>query len=322
MDPAMIEIERMKTPSHGADASAGRIVWDPVQSIWTLALAGIGAIGAAFTASLEGVLVFLVSSAVTIGLGHSIGMHRLLIHRSFKTPRVIEYLLVWLGVLVGMAGPVGMIRTHDLRDWAQRQRACHSFFAHGAPFWVDAWRQLNCRMELQQPPRFELEARVAEDPVYQFMERTWRWQQLGVAVIFFVMGGWTWVFWGVGLRVAVSQFGHFAVGHLAHNGGHQGWRVEAAAVQGFNWPIFAWITFGESWHANHHAFPGSARLGVEAGQCDPGWRVLQLLARAGLVSDLVTPQALARRPNLHRVDPVHSASPPPAAQASQGATHV
>ncbi len=51
-------------------------------------------------------------------------MHRLLIHRSFTTPRWLEYLLVYLGVLVGMAGPFGMIRAHDMRDWHQRQVLC------------------------------------------------------------------------------------------------------------------------------------------------------------------------------------------------------
>lgn len=303
----MIEIERMKIPSGGADARAGRVVWDPVQSLWTIGWTGLGVIGAFFTVSLEAVLVFLITTAITIGLGHSIGMHRLLIHRSFESPRLLEYVLVWLGSMVGMAGPVGMIRTHDLRDWAQRQETCHSFFAHGVRFWRDAWRQLHCRIELDRPPRFVLEARVAEDPVYRFMERTWRWQQVALALIFFGIGGWSWVIWGVGLRVAISLFGHFAVGHLAHNDGHQGWSVEGAAVQGYNWPIFSWITFGESWHANHHAFPGSARLGLERGQCDPGWRLLQIMERLGLARNIVTPERLPQRAAVTRVDPLSKA---------------
>lgn len=34
--------------------------------------------------------------------------------------------------------------------------------------------------------------------------------------------------------------------------------------------VFVVLTFGENWHGNHHAFPHSAQLGVEAGQADPG----------------------------------------------------
>ena len=45
-------------------------------------------------------------------------------------------------------------------------------------------------------------------------------------------------------------------------------------MQGYNVPFAALLTMGESWHNNHHAFPGSARLGLRAGEWDPGWWVL------------------------------------------------
>ena len=35
----------------------------------------------------------------------------------------MERLFVYLGTLVGMGGPFGMIRQHDFRDWAQRKPA-------------------------------------------------------------------------------------------------------------------------------------------------------------------------------------------------------
>ena len=68
------------------------------------------------------VLLFLATSAVTLCLGHSVGLHRLLIHRSFAAPRWLALLRVYLGTLVGMAGSLGMVRLHDMRDWAQRCR--------------------------------------------------------------------------------------------------------------------------------------------------------------------------------------------------------
>jgi len=34
-------------------------------------------------------------------------------------------------VLVGMAGPFGMIRQHVVRDWAQRQPDCNDFLCTG-----------------------------------------------------------------------------------------------------------------------------------------------------------------------------------------------
>jgi stearoyl-CoA desaturase (delta-9 desaturase) len=55
---------------------------------------------------------------------------------------------------------------------------------------------------------------------------------------------------------------------------------------------------GEAWHNNHHAFPGSARLGLKEGEADPGWWVLSTLGRFGLVWDVKTPEMLPHRPNL------------------------
>ena len=55
---------------------------------------------------------------------------------------------------------------------------------------------------------------------------------------------------------------------------------------------------GEGWHNNHHAYPGSARMGHNPGEADPGWWVLLVLERLGLVSNLKTPATLPVRPNL------------------------
>jgi sn-1 stearoyl-lipid 9-desaturase len=285
----------------GSDPVTGRVRWSPPRSIWTLSLSVIGLVGAACTLSWENAAVFLVTTAITIGLGHSIGMHRLLIHRSFDCPKWLEYMLVYLGVLVGMAGPIGMIRIHDARDWAQRQQACHDFYSHKRSFLQDAWWQMHCTLQLRHPPRLWVEREVMDDPVYVWLERSWMLQQLPWAMLFWLIGGIEWVIWGIALRVAVSLTGHWLVGHFAHRAGHQGWRVQGACVQGFNIPLAALITFGESWHSNHHAFPGSARLGIEPGQIDPGWIVLKGLERAGLVRNLQTPQSLAPRPALNRL---------------------
>jgi stearoyl-CoA desaturase (delta-9 desaturase) len=41
---------------------------------------------------------------VITGLGVTMGYHRLLTHRSFRTPRLIEYLLAILGSLANQGG--------------------------------------------------------------------------------------------------------------------------------------------------------------------------------------------------------------------------
>lgn len=289
---------RIDRPDSSANAAAGRVAADPVKLAWTGSMILFGTVGSALTVTPGAVVVFAVSTVVTLCLGHSLGMHRRLIHRSYDCPRWMEYLFVHFGVMVGLAGPFGMLRTHDMRDWAQRQSSCHDFFAHGRAWYRDLWWQLFCSIRLREPPQINIEPQIADDPVYRWMERTWMLQQLPWAVLFYTVGGWSWVFWGICSRVTVSTIGHWMIGYLAHNRGSRDWHVEGAAVQGYNVRWCALLTMGESWHNNHHAYPGSARLGLAAGQWDPGWWVLVALRRAGLASNIVTPDQLPRRREL------------------------
>lgn len=59
-------------------------------------------------------------------------------------------------------------------------------------------------------------------------------------------------------------------------------------------------TMGEAWHNNHHAFPGSARIGLYPGQADWGLCLIQLLDRLGLAWNVRTPETLPPRTVLSR----------------------
>src|ERR1700760_3974182 len=89
-----------------ADPARGRVRWVPAKSLWigsmTLGVMILGPICFSWSA----LALFLATSAVTLCFGHSVGMHRRLIHGSFHCPLWLEYLCVYLGVLVGVAGPI------------------------------------------------------------------------------------------------------------------------------------------------------------------------------------------------------------------------
>ena len=277
----------------------GRVVWDPAHSLWNGAmLAGALVLGPlAFT--WPAFALFVVTTGLGLLLGHSVGMHRRLIHGSFECPLWLEHFLVWVGVTVGMSGPHWMIRTHDLRDWAQRQADCHPYLAHRRPMLIDAVWQMHCRLDLAHPPRFDL-GRAGRDRFYRFLERTWMLQQLPIAVVLYLIGGWPFVVWGVCCRVSASVVGHWFVGHLAHRRGPQSWLVQGAGVQAHDVPWAGIPTMGEAWHNNHHAYPGSARIGLYPGQADWGFRLIQLLERVGLAWNIRTPETLPPRSVLTR----------------------
>ncbi|KAG1707633.1 Acyl-CoA 5-desaturase AL21 [Nymphon striatum] len=289
-----------------SSSNEGNVEWSPLKSIWYLFHSGVAIVGGYLTFSLSAVVIFVVLSGLTLCLGHSLGMHRRLIHKSYDCPLWLEYFFVYLGVLVGMAGPYGMAYQHDLRDWAQRKQQCHSFLRHGSSFWKDAWWQLNCDLTLDNPPVFELEQRLKDDKVYQFLERTWMSQQIPVAIVLFYFGGVAWAVWGISARVAVSLTGHWLVGHYAHkedahNGGERDWNINNAVVQGHNVRFAGLLSMGESWHNNHHAYPESAVLGIYKGQIDLGWEVLNRLTNLGLVWNVKLPKDLVVRHELEQL---------------------
>jgi fatty-acid desaturase len=282
----------------GADPCAGRVVIAPAKAAWNLGMLAGALVFAPLTFSVGALLVFLVLTYATLLLGHSVGMHRRFIHRSYDCPKWLERTLVYLGTLVGMAGPFGILRIHDQRDWAQREPACHDFFSHRRSLLVDAWWQLTSRFEFTHPPRFEIEAEFARDPFYRWLERTWMLQQLPLAALLYLGGGLGWVVWGVMVRVSVSVIGHWVVTYLTHNPGPGRWHVHGAGVQATNLPGYGFVTMGECWHNNHHAFPESARIGLHSGETDPAWAVIRRLRDLGLVSRVGLPRPDTARSDL------------------------
>jgi fatty-acid desaturase len=281
-----------------ADVTMGVVRFSWSKGAWFFGMSVAALIGGAFTPSAGAIALYLVSTAIVLLLGHSLGSHRKLIHESFECPRWLEYMLVYLGVQVGLAGPLGLLRQHELRDYAQRLPDCHDYLRHGRAFWKDAWWQLCCDLRLAHEPVLVVEARIASDRFYLFLERTWMAQHLPWALLFYLWGGWGFVFWGVCARVTTGVFGHWVIGFFAHNHGEMHHVVDGAAVQGRNVRWTSLLTMGESWHNNHHAFPGSARLGLRDDEWDPGWWALRALERLRLVWNLRLPADLAPRAEL------------------------
>jgi sn-1 stearoyl-lipid 9-desaturase len=295
--------EVFRVDGRGASALEGRVVLSPIKCCWNAAMLGTALVWCIPTISVGSVLLLVISTYLSLLFGHSVGMHRRLIHRSYRCRKWLERLLVYIGVLVGVAGPFGILKVHDARDWAQRQRACHDFFAHRRSPPVDLFWQLACEFRYRHPPRFEIEAEFARDRWYRFLEATWMLHQIPVGLVLYALGGWGWVVWGVAARVSLSVVGHWSITYWCHNPGPGRWRVKDAAVQASNLPGLGLLTYGECWHNNHHAFPESARIGLEPGQADPGWWVIRQFEQLGWVWDAGSPRGRDRCEDLIELEP-------------------
>jgi sn-1 stearoyl-lipid 9-desaturase len=280
----------------------GVIKWDATRSIFNAAIIVLAVVLAPLYFSWSALLAFFCLCFFTLCCGHSVGFHRRLIHRSFKCPKWLEYIMVYLGTAVGMGGPLWTIRTHDMRDWAQRTPHCHDYFAHRAGFWRDAWWYLHCRMELKNPPKFNPGPEILDNRFYRFLQRSAMFQQIPIGVALYVLGGMPFLVWGVFVRVAACTTMHWYISRIAHTKGPQTWTVDGAGMMGHNLSLWSIPTMGESWHNNHHAFPASARHGNGEDQIDIGFNFVRLLGRVGLAWDIQTPDNLPQRRGLRRIE--------------------
>ncbi|MEA1013870.1 acyl-CoA desaturase [Sphingosinicella sp. LY1275] len=276
----------------------GKVVWDPLRSLWNAFMLAGALVLAPLTFTWSAFGIFLACSAVTLCAGHSVGFHRRLIHRSFECPKWVDYAMMWLGTAVGIGGPIWTIRLHDSRDWAQRQPDCHWFLRHARSPLVDGFFYLNFKLVLDRPPGFDAGPGIADDRFYRFLDRTWMLQQAPIAGLLWLGGGWAWVVWGVCVRVSACTIMHWGISYFAHTRGPSDWTVDCAVIQAHNVPIMAIPTMGESWHGNHHAFPSSARHGLYPGQIDIGYRFVQMLELLGLAWNVKLPSRLPPRPGI------------------------
>jgi stearoyl-CoA desaturase (delta-9 desaturase) len=264
----------------------GRVRVDPVRILWLwgmilVAVVGLPRVDARLAA------VSLALTFLTLCLGHSVGLHRGIIHETYDARPVVRGALAWLFVLSGLGGPLSWARLHAVRDYWQNRTDCPAYFAydHGLP--TDFVWNLHCRFEAADDRALSrLPAGVLRDPWLRFLEATW---PLHVAALAAAVGhvlGPEGIAVCVGARIAAGILGHWFVGYAAHAWGRQPLRIAGARESGTNLGLLGVASFGEGFHNNHHAFPWSARMGLARGQVDLGWLSLRALQAAGLVRNL------------------------------------
>ncbi len=81
-------------------------------TIAVIGLLHVAALAAPFTFSWTGLILCLILFWVTGGLGITLCYHRLLTHRSYRTPKFVEYILTFFGCLALQGGPITWVATH------------------------------------------------------------------------------------------------------------------------------------------------------------------------------------------------------------------
>jgi stearoyl-CoA desaturase (Delta-9 desaturase) len=273
------------------------------------------ALGVAVWFSWEGLLhtsdliVFGILYVLT-GIGVTVGFHRLFTHRSFKTGRVVRGALGIMGS-ASIEGPV--------ISWVADHRKHHAFSDRpGDPHSPHVDHGVGLRGALrglmhahvgwlfvhdQRGSRDRYAPDLLADPVMRFVDRWFGvWAIGGLVAAFglgFAIGGsleaaLTALLWGGGVRLFLLHHVTYSINSICHVFGR---RRFATADESRNVFWLSLLSFGESWHNNHHAFPTSARHGMRPWEIDPAGLVIGGLSAVGLAWDVVdiSPERQARK---------------------------
>ena len=234
---------------------------------------------------------------VTGCLGWSVGYHGLLVHRSFKCSRWLRNVLCYLGTLTGVGGPIGHHLAHNTRDYYQNLPENGNILGYRSGFFRSYYLLL-----FDRPfPADADPAEIHEDPYLRFLERTGVCHQVFLAIVLYLLGGWSYVVWGSVVRLTVAVDLLALANYFSHTAGYRSYRLDGVTDEGRNNFFIGFFVNGEGWHNNYHAYPGSAGFGIAPWQFDPGYLCILALKAVGLVWDVKTPAELPLRANAQPV---------------------
>lgn len=228
-----------------------------------------------------------VFAFVTICLGHCVGLHRQVVHRSFKTPDFMRPVFLLLAALCGFGGPLKWIKFHALRDYWQSQPNAPIAIKYESGMWADFLVTLHCKVSPESDIHLSmLPADLVDDKWVLFFEKAWLPLNLLAAGLIYSLSSFEVMVYLVALRAGVGLFMHWLVAYVVHVWGHKAYELEGVSEEGRNQLVLGWFTFGEAYHNNHHKFPWSASAGLRRVEFDLGYQVIKLLRFVGLAYDV------------------------------------
>jgi fatty-acid desaturase len=263
------------------------------QTTGVFGLLHVGAIAALFMFSWRSLAVAVVLYWISVGFGISLGYHRLHTHRSYKVPRVLEYLLAVFGTLTLEGGPIFWVATHRIHhSKSDLPGDPHSprdgaWWSHMGWILVGESKHADTRAMSRYAPD------LAKRRFYVWLNN-YHWLPITVlGVVLLAIGGLPLMLWGTCLRVVVGLHATWLVNSASHLWGSRRFATKDDSRN--NWWV-ALMTFGEGWHNNHHAHPTSARHGLAWYEFDLSWLTLRVLkflrlAKNIRVANLTTPLA-------------------------------
>jgi stearoyl-CoA desaturase (Delta-9 desaturase) len=278
----------------------------------TTKLANLGAVVIPFLATLAAILLFwnrvvsvtdltimAVLYVITAG-GITVGFHRMLTHRSFRTHKPTEYMFAILGSMAVQGSVIAWVADHRKHhahtDVEGDPHSPHVGHGDGTAGVLRGLWHAHTGWLLSEQGRADWKKYAPDLYEDQGMRRINRYfvplVVLGLAIPALagylltgsLLGAATGLLWGGLVRVFFVHHVTWSVNSVCHFLGSRRFDVEDRSTNVF-W--LALPSLGESWHHNHHAFPRSAVHGLRRWELDPSAVLIGAMERVGLAWNVI-----------------------------------
>lgn len=213
------------------------------------------------------------------------GFHRYFSHRTYKTSRVMQFLMAFLAQSSAQRGAIwwaAVHRHHHLHSDTEEDvhSPVHDGFWMSHVGWIFRPRSSNADYSSVKD--------LTRYPELVFLDRFHLIPAILLAVSLFLWGGWEMLVVGFFWSTVATYHGTFFINSLAHVVGSQ--RYVTGDRSRNNWWL-AIITLGEGWHNNHHHYQSATAQGWRWYEIDISYYIVKAMSWTGLVWDLRDPPA-------------------------------
>lgn len=203
--------------------------------------------------------------------------HRYFAHRTFRTSRIFQFCLAFLGATASQKGPLWWAAHHRHHHrFSDTEDDVHSPIVRGFIYSHIGW----LLFPASYATRYEDIKDFAKYWELRLLDTWWVLPPVLLATACWWLGGWGGLIVSFFLSTVLLWHGTFCINSLTHLYGSKSYKTGDESRNSF---VMALITMGEGWHNNHHRFPASERQGIWQWQLDITHYIIVVMSWAGLV---------------------------------------